>query len=307
MLYDILIIGGGPAGVSGGIYAARKKMRAVLVTDAFGGQSFVSDDIQNWIGEISISGYDLAKKMEAHLRAQEGIEVREGEEIVSVKKAGGTFIAETSKGAVIEAKTILLTSGSKRKKLGVPGEKELESKGVFYCSICDAPIMKDKTAAVVGGGNSALEAVVDLIPYAKKIYLLHRRDELKGDAVTQDKIKKSDKVEIIWNAETKEIVGEKTVKGIVYEDMKTKEKRTLDVEGVFVEIGSVPSSHIIEGLVEKNKGGEEIVDHKTQRTSCEGVWAAGDVSDVLYKQNNISSGDAVKAVLNIHEYLHKKI
>src|SRR3989344_3800999 len=156
MIYDLLIIGGGPGGVAAGIYAARKKMNTVLVTDSFGGQSLVSDDIQNWIGTKSVSGFELGKMLEDHLRAQEDIEIVDGALVERVIKDGKTFKVSTNKGEVYETKTVLVTSGSRRKKLDVPGEARLDGKGVAYCSTCDAPIFKNKVVAVVGGGNAGL-------------------------------------------------------------------------------------------------------------------------------------------------------
>ncbi|MEK7479259.1 MAG: FAD-dependent oxidoreductase [Patescibacteria group bacterium] len=304
-MYDLIIIGGGPAGAAAGVYAARKKLKTLLITESFGGQSLVSDDIQNWIGDVSISGFELAKKFETHLKAQEDIEIRKGEQAEKIERADGGFLLTTKKG-VYETKTIFLAAGSRRRKLDIPGEKEFEGKGVFYCSICDAPVMKGKKAAVIGGGNSGLEAVIDLIPYAEEIYLLHRNEALKGDAVTQEHIRKSEKVQIILNASPVKVEGEKFVERLAYKDTKTGEEKTLPVEGVFVEIGAVPNSEIVKGLVELNARGEVVVDHKTQQTSLLGIWAAGDVTDVRFKQNNISAGDAIKAILDIHATLSKQ-
>lgn len=305
-MYDIVIVGGGPAGVAAGVYAARKKIKSALIADSFGGQSLVSADVQNWIGTKSISGFELAKALEEHLRAQEDIEILDGDLITAVVKKDGFFEVKTREGKILETKTILVASGSRRKKLGVPGEKELDGRGVAYCSTCDAPVFKDKIVAVVGGGNAGLEAVLDLFPYASKIYLLEFTDTLKGDPLTQEKIKTNPKVEIVFNSKTLEILGDKFVNGLKYEDQKTKEVKELKLDGVFVEIGFIPNADFVKDLVELNKFGEIVVDHKTQATSCLGIWAAGDVSDVLYKQNNISAGDAIKAVLNIYEYLNKK-
>lgn len=305
-MYDLIIIGGGPAGAAAGVYGGRKKLKTLLITDSFGGQSLVSDDIQNWIGDESISGLTLAKKLEAHVKTQKGDVEIEKALVAKIEKKDKGFLVRTEKGKEYEAKTIFLAIGSKRRKLDVSGEKEFEGKGVFYCSICDAPLMKGKVAAVIGGGNSALEAVVDLMPYAEKIYLVHRRDEFRGDPITQEKIQKSDKVEMVLNANIAEIRGNKVVESILYEDAKTKEKRELKVHGVFVEVGAIPNSEVVKDLVELNEKGEVVVDHKTQRTSQLGIWAAGDVTDVLYKQNNISAGDAVKAALNIYDYLCKE-
>lgn len=305
-MYELVIVGGGPGGVAAGIYAARKKIRTVLVTDIFGGQSLVSDDIQNWVGTKSISGFDLANRMEEHLRAQAGVEIIDGDKVLKIEPEGNDgFKITTEQGKIFSAKTVLLTAGSRHKKLNVRGEKEFEGKGVVYCSTCDAPLFNAKTVAVVGGGNAGLEAVVDLFPYASKIYLLHRSNQLKGDPATQEKIKANSKVEIIFNAETLEIFGDGALQGLRYKDETSGEIKTLNLDGIFVEVGSQPNSDFVKNLVVLNNWGEIIVDHKTQKTSREGIWAAGDITDVLYKQNNVSAGDSIKAVLNIYEYLRK--
>ena len=306
-MYELIIIGGGPGGVAAGVYAARKKIKTVLIADSFGGQSFTSADIQNWIGTKSISGYDLAQALESHLRAQEGIEIVGDDRAVAIaKNTSGNFEVKTEKGKTFETKFILLASGSRRRKLGIPGEKELDGKGVVYCATCDAPIFAGKDVAVVGGGNAGLEAVIDLFPFAARIYLLERGEQLKGDQVTQEKIKGNEKVQIITMAEMTEILGSEFVTGLKYKDAKDGSQKELAVGGVFVEIGAIPNSDFAKGLVELNPFGEVVVDHKTQQSSCKGIWAVGDVSDVRYKQNNISAGDAVKAVLNIDEILNKK-
>lgn len=305
-MYELIIIGGGPAGVAAGVYAARKKIKTLLITESFGGQSVVSADVQNWIGTKSVSGLDLAKNLEEHLRAQEDIEIADGERVGGILKlADGSFEVKTESGKSFTTKYLLLASGSRRKKLDVPGEKDFEGRGVVYCSICDAPLFKNKTVAVVGGGNAGLEAVVDLFPYASKIYLIVRSDAPKGDAITLDKVKVHENVAIIVNAETQAIMGKDFVTSLQYKDKTSAEVKELPVDGVFVEIGEVPNSDIVKGLVDMNERGEIIVDHKTERSSDPGIWAVGDVADVLYKQNNISAGDAVKAVLNIYERLMK--
>jgi len=305
-MYDLIIIGGGPAGIAAGIYAARKKINTLLITDGLGGQSVVSAEIQNWIGTASISGFDLAKNLEIHLRAQTGIEIVDNDRVIAVQKKGdGSFLLATKNEKTYETRYILLVSGSSRKKLGIPGEARFEGKGVVYCSICDAPLFGEKTVAVVGGGNSALESVIDLVPYASKIYLMVRSEILKGDPVTQEKIKAEPKVEIVWDAVIQEIEGKDFVTGLKYRDVKTSEAKELALDGVFVEIGLVPNSDFMKDLVDRDPYGAVKVDGKTQATSCPGIWAAGDVSDVLYKQNNISAGDAIKAVLNIYDKLKK--
>lgn len=304
-MYNLVIIGGGPAGVAAGVYAARKKIKTALVSDFWGGQSLVSGDVQNWIGEKSISGYDLAHKMEEHIKSQD-IDIIENDLVEKIAQNGNIFELTTKSGKTLESKTILITTGSHHKKLNIPGETELNGKGVVYCSTCDAPLFNNKDVVVVGGGNSGLEAVVDLFPYANKIYLLHRGEKLKGDPVTQEKIKANAKVDIILNAEIKNILGSQFVTGLKYLDKINNMEKTIEVEGVFVEVGSEPNSAIVKDLVAINDWGQIIIDHKTQKTSHPLIWAAGDVTDGLYKQNNISMGDAVKAVLNIYDYLNKK-
>ena len=303
-MYDLVIVGGGPGGVAAGVYAARKKMKVALVAGDFGGQSVVSAGIENWIGTKSVSGLEFSKMLEAHLRAQEDIDVFQPDLAEKVEKTKSGFKVSTTGGKDLETKNILVTTGSARKKIKVPGEKEFDGKGVSYCSTCDAPIFKNQVTAVIGGGNAGLEAVIDLLPYASKIYLLEYGDKLKGDPVTQEKIKANKKVEIIFNAKTSEILGDKFVKGLKYEDLKTGKEKELEVEGIFVEIGAIPNVDFVKDLVDLNKYGEIVVDHKTQATSQKGIWAAGDATDVLYKQNNISAGDAIKAVLNIYDSLN---
>lgn len=305
MIYDLVIIGGGPGGIAAGVYAARKKIKSAIVAGDFGGASKVSGDIQNWIGTKSVSGYEWAKNMEEHLRAQEGIDIVYPDFVDAVEKSEKGFLIKTRSGKELESKTVLVATGSARKKLGIPGEKEYDGKGVVYCSTCDAPIFQGKDVAVVGGGNAGLEAALDLLPYASKIYLLEFSDKLKGDAVTQEKLKANPKIEIITHAKTLKILGDKFVRGLQYEDSASKKEKELKVEGVFVEIGSYPNVAFVKDLVKTNDLGEIIVDHKTQETSLPGIWAAGDASDVLYKQNNISAGDAIKGVLSIVDYLNK--
>ena len=307
MVYDLIIVGGGPAGVAAGIYTARKAIKTLLLTKDFGGQSVNSASIENFIGFKSISGVDFAKTLEEHLRAQEDIEIKDGVLVSKVEKVGGGFEVSTAGGDKFQSKTVLITLGSGYKKLNVPGEKEFEGKGVFYCSICDAPLMKGKKAAVIGGGNSGLEAAFDLLPYAEKISILEFTDSLRGDPIYQEKLKKDPKVEIITKAKTVEIFGEAFVKGLKYVDLNTNQEKMLDVSGVFVAIGYKPNTDLVKDLVKLDEFGRIVVDHKTYQTSCPGLWAAGDITDGLYNQINPAMGDAIKAVLNVYDYLNKLI
>lgn len=301
-MYDTLIIGGGPAGAAAAVYAARKKIKTIIITKGFGGQSEVSDSIENWIGEKKITGSEFAKMLEEHVRAQEDIDVKKGEEVKDVKELEKGFEVITNKEKY-RAKTIIVCSGGRRRKLKVPGAEKFEGKGISYCATCDAPLFRDKSVAVVGGGNAGLEAVIDLKPYAKKIYLLNLKEKPTGDPVTLKDVKKIDKSTIINNADTQKIIGDKMVSGLEYKDLKNDKTEKLDIQGVFVEIGSVPNSGIVKNIVKTNDHGEIIADDKTQKTSKEGIYAAGDVTDEIYKQNNIAAGDAVKAALACYNYL----
>ena len=314
-MYDLIIVGGGPAGAAAAVYAGRKKLKTLLITESFGGQSMVSAGIENWIGVKSISGFDLAKSFEDHVRAQEEIEIISPDKVLEVSPNELNYTVKTEKGNEYQTRTLIVTSGGRRRRLGISGEDKFDGRGVAYCSTCDAPIFKGKDVAVVGGGNAGLEAVIDLFPYAVKIYLISRGPELSGDPLTQEEVfargesafggKKSPKVTVVNNAQTQEILGDQFVSGIKYLDKQDNQVKELAVQGVFVEIGSVPNSEFMKGLVETNKAGEIIVDHKTGATSAAGIFAAGDVTDEIYKQNNISAGDGVVAALSAYNYLLK--
>ena len=315
MLYDVIIIGGGPAGAAAAIYSARKKLKTLLITDSFGGQSVVSADIQNWIGEPHISGFDLAQKLEAHVRAfPDAVEIKVPEKVVEIKSVRCStsdricdFEVRTDQSNIYESKALILAIGARRKKLGVPGEEKFNGKAVAYCSTCDAPLFSGKKVAVVGGGNAGLEAAVDLFPYASEIYLIHRGNVLKGDPIEQEKIKTDPKLkEIIFDAEILEILGEGFVNGIKYKNSKTGEEKILQVDGVFVEVGSTPNSEIVKDLVDLDKWGQIKIDPRHASTAHQGIFAAGDITDDPYKQNNISAGDAVKAALAAYNYLLKR-
>lgn len=305
-MYDLIIIGGGPAGAAAGIYASRKKLNALLITKDFGGQAVVSAKIENFIGHAAISGVELAKMLEAQVRAQRHIEVKDGVLVTGVAQQDDGFLITDSKGNTYQTKTVLVTAGSGYRHLGVPGEQEFSGNGVFYCATCDAPLMQDKAVVVIGGGNSGLEAARDLLPFASNVTILEFAPQLKGDPVTQEVLRKDPKVTVITRARVKEISGNGAVRGLTYIDLATNEERKLDVEGVFVAIGMQPNSDIMQGLVDMTPSRNIMVDHKTMQTSASGIWAAGDITDGFYNQINTAIGDAVKAVLNIHEVLLAK-
>ena len=308
-IYDTIIIGGGPAAVAAGVYAARKQMTTALFANQIGGQSVVSDGIENWIGEPLISGPALALKLKKHLEEQkESIDLFIGTTVDAVTRNADGLFTVTAGEAHYSTKTVIMATGGRHRRMDVPGEAEFEGKGVAFCATCDAPFFRDKHVAVVGGGNSGLEAVVDLLAYAAHIYLVARKTsqaELRGDPVTQEKILASDKVTIIYGAEAAEVHGEKMVTGLTYNILATGEQRTVDVSGIFVEIGSVPNSEIVGDLVQRDAWNNIVTDPVTQMTTCPGIFAAGDVTDAIYRQNNIAAGDAVKALLSAYDYVKK--
>ena len=307
MLYDLIILGGGPAGIAAGIYAARKKLKTLLIAESFGGQSVVAAQINNFIGFKSVSGIEMKNILEEHLRSHEEIEIKEGARVEKIEKKENNFAISVN-GEQFETKTVLVALGSSYRKLGIPGEKEFTGKGVFYCSTCDAPLMKNKTVIVVGGGNSGFYAVLDLLPHASKIYVLEYGDAFRADPIYIDKAKASGKVEFITMAKTLEIIGGSEngfVSAIKYKDRQNKEIKEIKTDGVFVAIGYAPNSGIVKDLVKMNEWGKIIIDNQTQKASLEGIWAAGDITDVLYGQINVAIGDAIKAVLNINDYFKK--
>lgn len=305
-MYDLAIIGGGPAGVSAGVYAARKRLKTILITEAFGGQSTESVGIENWIGTKNISGLDFGKLLEEHLRSVSGnvVEIKSGQKVEKVEKSTNCFSLTLSDGSTVEAKTVLVATGSTRRKLEIPGAKEFENKGISYCASCDGPLFADQDVVVVGGGNAGFESAAQLLNYAKSVTLLNRSETFRADESTVEKVLSHPKMKAIKGATPKEIRGDKFVSSIIYTDATGDHE--LPATGIFVEIGLVPTTWFVEGLVALNQYKQITVDPKNQRTSVEGVWAAGDSTDGLYHQNNIAAGDAVKALEDIYLYIHTK-
>ena len=303
-MYDLAIIGGGPAGTAAGVYASRKQLKTVLITETFGGQSIVSNGVENWIGDIKISGIDLADKFEKHLEAYAGdvVDIKKGEKAESVTKEGSTFKIKTNSGEY-EAKSVLVATGSTRRRLPAINADKFEHKGLTYCATCDGPLFKDKEVAVIGGGNSALEGVMQLLAYTKKVYLINRSDKFRADPITLEAAKKDSKLEILEHTEVTEILGDVMVNGFKYKNNKTGEEKELPIGGIFVEIGAVPAIDFVKDLVKLTEDKTIEIDPWTQRTSVEGIWAAGDITNVKYHQNNIAAGDAVKALEDIYTWV----
>ncbi len=304
-IYDVVIIGGGAAGMTSAIYSARKKLNTLVLEYESGGQTALQPEIWNYPGYTELSG---TKLMQIFKKQAEdfGAEIRSFfvNSIKSEKADDGRdiFILSDQDKNEIKTRSIIIATGSKPRKLGVPGEEEFYNKGVTYCATCDAPLFKDKTVVVVGAGNTGLDAAFQLTKYASKIYVLVR-GEVKGDQVTYEKLKNSDKVEFIFNAETKEIQGDKFVSKLIYEDIKSKEKKELEVDGVFVSIGSIPNSDIAKDLCEINQWGQIVINPRTNATSRPGVFAAGDVTDIQERQAVIAAGEGAKAALQCYKWL----
>ncbi len=306
-VYELIIIGGGPAGCSAAVYAARKQVKTLMITSEFGGQSVVSDDIQNWIGTPHISGADLAKNLKAHVYEYKGsvLDIQEGVKVTSIEKNGTEFSVTTNTGTVYKSLSVLVTVGSDRKKLPIPGAERLEHKGLTYCASCDGPLFTDMNVIVIGGGNAAFETVLQLVAYCKHVTLVNRGTTFRADEITVDKVKNHPKVTIRSGVEMIEVVGEKFVSGLRIKDPSKDAEELIEAPGVFVEIGQISNGEFFKNIAEVNEGGKIKIDPWTQKTSCDGLWAAGDVTNIPYHQNNIASGDAVKALEDIYQWLQK--
>ena len=306
--YDLIIIGGGPAGTAAGVYASRKRLKTILLTSEWGGQSTVSPDIQNWIGTPSIAGGDLAKSLELHLRAYAGevLTIKDRSLVSSLKKEGEAFVIETSKGERLTARTVLVASGSKRRALEVPGAAEFDNKGLTYCASCDGPMFAGADVAVIGGGNAALETAAQLLAYAKSVTLVHRGESLKADPVTVEKVSQDSKLKIILNSEVVKVSGDKFVNSVTIKNIASGQEDNLAVTGVFVEIGMLPNTDFVKDILPLDEYGRIKIDPWTQKTEVPGIWAAGDCTNIRYHQNNISAGDAVRALEDIYVTLKTK-
>ena len=315
----LIIIGGGPAGVPPAVYAARKRLRTVLIAEDIGGQSVVSEGIENWIGSPKIHGIELAKLFRAHLDAVSAgggsasggkskiLELALHERVVSLEKTKeGTFTAKTKTGKEFSAKAMLIVSGAGRRKLTIPGADTFENKGVTYCASCDGPLFSGQDVAVVGGGNAGFETALQLLAYAKSVTLIHRNVEFKADPITVEKARSHPNMRTIANAEPTEVKGGPFVTGLVYKDKHSGELKELAVSGIFAEIGVMPNTDFVKSLVKLDTFGRIPVDPRNQRTEVDGIWAAGDCTNELYHQNNIAAGDGVKALEDIYLWIKKQ-
>lgn len=299
LIYDLIIIGAGPAGITASVYAAREKLNFLMISLDVGGQAAWSGDIENYTGYQFISGPELTQKFQEHMRKY-GIALKENEEVLELVKSGQIIQLKTNK-AVYQAKSVIIASGKKSKELTVAGEKEFKNRGLTYCAICDGPLFAGRDVAVIGGGNSALDAVLQLTKIAKQVYIVNNALDLSGDEVMLRKVQESVNVTILNNSLVSAVLGDQFVKGIKIK--QGDQEKEIAVQGVFVEIGLIPNS-VFAKDVEKNQFNEIKINLRNE-TNLEGVFAAGDVTDVSEKQIIIAAGEGAKAALSVFHYLSK--
>jgi thioredoxin-disulfide reductase len=301
-IYDLIILGGGPAGITAGIYAARHNLKTLLIANGFGGQmARKAVAIENYTGFEEISGFDLIQKFVNHLKKQ-NIVVKTGE-VVGLDKTDNIFYVSEKNGDRFLAKAVILATGAEPKTLDIPGEKEFIGKGVSYCVACDGPIFLKKTVAVVGGGDAGFEAALYLDGIAEKIYILEYGKTVKADVLLQKKAEETKKIKVMTNITVKQIVGEKFVNSVIYQNLTENYEKKLDVQGIFVEIGNKSAVSFVGDLADLTNAGEIIVDLKNNMTKTAGLFAAGDVTNNPYKQIIISAGDGAKTALSAQKYI----
>lgn len=298
--FDVLVVGGGPGGASAAIYAARKGVRTGIVAERFGGQVLDTATIENFISVNKTDGPKLTANLEEHVNDY-NIDVMDLQRVTKLEKKD-MFELELENGAVLKSKSVIVSTGARWRKVGVPGEDELRNKGVAYCPHCDGPLFEGKHVAVIGGGNSGVEAAIDLAGTVKHVTVLEFLDELKADSVLLDRLYSLPNVTVIKNAQTKEITGTEEVDGLTYIERDTDTEQHIELDGVFVQIGLLPNTEWLEGTVERNKFGEIMID-KYGATDVPGLFAAGDCADEPYKQIIISMGGAATASLSAFDYL----
>jgi len=304
MMYDLIIIGAGPAGIAAGIYAARQRLKILIISKDIGGQvAKKAVDIENYPGFEKISGPDLVDLYQKQIAAN-NLEVMY-DEVTNIKKKEDGFLVSVKSSKVYEAISVIVTSGAESKKINVPGEEEFEGRGVSYCSLCDGPVFKNKIVAVVGGGNNGFESTLFLSNYVPKVYILEYNSKTNADQENTDLVLKHKNIEIITNAKIVRIEGKVFVNKIVYEDLTSGKEIALDVSGVFIEIGYSPATHFLNGLVELNEKNEIVFDAKTLATKTPGLFSAGDCNVSKYKQIVMASGQGAIAALSAYEYIKK--
>ena len=303
-IYDLIIIGGGPAGITAGIYAGRQHLKTLLICKEFGGQvGKKAIDIENYPGFEKISGIKLIQKFKNHLQ-KFNIEVQQ-DEVTRIQKEEDVFSVYTKTDKIFNSLAVIIASGADPRPLEVEGEKEFLGKGVSYCAVCDGAFFKDKTVAVVGGGNAGFETAIFLSKIAKKIYILEYGETVKADLTNQEIVKNLGKTEIITNAQVKKIAGDNVVKSIVFLDRKTQEEKELQVDGVFIQIGNQPATSFAKELVDFNEKDEIVIEFETCQTKTEGLFAAGDCNAGPFKQIITACGEGAKSALAAFQYIQK--
>jgi len=295
--YELIVIGAGPAGITAAVYAARKRIGLLVISTDIGGQAAWSGDVENYTGYQFITGPDLAAKFEEHMKKYD-IRVKEGEPALELKKAGEIIIVKTAKGEYA-ARTVIVASGKRSRELGVPGEKEFKNKGLTYCATCDGPVFSGKDVAVIGGGNSALDAAIQMANIASKVYIINNTAKLSGEEIVREKLENNPKVEILNNSSGLQLPGDRRVNGSKVSS--GGRERTLPVKGVFGAIGLLPNSDFAKDL-DRNDRGEIKVNFRNE-TNIPGIFAAGDVTNVPEKQIIIAAGEGAKACLSAFKYL----
>ena len=300
VMFDVIIVGGGAAGLTAAIYTCRKALKTLVVSPEYGGQTNLTSHIENYPGFIASTGWDLMAKFKEHAE-HFGAETRTSK-VTNVEKKGKGFLVHFDDGSKEECRAVILCHGKLPRPLNIPGEKEFLGRGLSTCATCDAPLYKGKDVAVIGGGNAALEAVEELQHVGANVTLVHRRTEFRADEITVKKVKALKGVTFILNHSPVAIKGEKYVTAFEIEDVNTKKHQTLKLDGVFSEIGHVADSSMVKELCKLNPAGEVIVD-EAGNTSCPGIFAAGDITPVRYKQTVIAAGEGAKAALECHRWL----
>jgi thioredoxin-disulfide reductase len=302
-MYDTTIIGAGPAGLTSAIYAARREMKTLVIGKDLGGQLVWANEIENYPGFMSIKAIDLVMKIQEQVKNL-GVEIKHLEVKKIEKNKDGSFILYSG-GEKIETKTIIIAMGLIPRRLSIPGEREFNGKGISYCAKCDGPFYRDKDIVVVGGGNSALDAAEVLSKIGKKVYLVHRSEEFRAFEALVNEVKEKENIEMILNSSLTEIVGDERVKKVKVVNNKTGEEREIEAGGVFIEIGRIAHTDLLENIVDRDKNNQILVD-KNMKTSVEGIFAAGDVTQVEFKQIPIAMGQATIAALSAYQYLQLK-
>lgn len=300
-LYDFVSVGGGPASMNAVLYSQRKGLKTLMIAKKLGGNLLNTDQVENYLGLSLVSGEGLSHAFEEHLRLLD-VELLSDTSVKSIQKIDQLFHIEIESGEIIKSKTLLVATGSEPKHLNVLGEETYKNSGVAYCAICDAPLYKGKTVVIAGGGNSAVEAAIDVAKYATKTIVVHR-SEFRADEILLKRLRTIDGIEIYTQTQIVELVGSNKLESIKVLDKNTQQERLIETQGIFIEIGHVAHSNLVHHLVEVNQANEIVVDEK-QRTSCEGLYAAGDVTNSPYKQIIIAVADGAKAALGASEYIN---